>query len=106
MNEIFGSNSILILGWTFIMILLISGVISDSMRRRHALEVIKLAIEKGQPLDPALVEKLMGRRRSLTMIPNSLAVTGIICISGGIGVILFGMCLGDYKAGIPTGEMS
>jgi hypothetical protein len=105
MNEIFGSNSIIIFGWLFGVIVVLSGVISDSRRRRHALEVIKLAIEKGQPLDPALVEKLLGRRRSLSMIPNSLVVTGILCISGGIGVILFGFCLGDFKAILPVAGM-
>lgn len=105
MNGTFGSNSIIVFGWIFIMIVVLSGIITDSIRRRHALEVIKLAIEKGQPLDPALVEKLLGRRRSLSMVPNSMVVTGILCISGGIGVILFGLCLGDIKAILPVAGM-
>ncbi len=39
------------------------------------------------------------------MFPNRLVAKGIVCISGGVGVILFGLCLGDIKAILPVAGM-
>jgi len=43
--------------WISIAAVAIAGMITDYKRRRGGIEVLRLAIEKGQQLDPAVVEK-------------------------------------------------
>jgi hypothetical protein len=66
----------------------VAGIVTDYKRRRLGVEVVRSAIEKGQQLDPALIEKLTssshGQHQRIE--PVHLRLGGIITIAAGIGV--------------------
>jgi len=75
--------------WIFIGGVAIAGMITDYKRRRGGIEVLRLAIEKGQQLDPALVEKLTSHEQPGKGVdPLDLKLGGIITIAGGVGICL------------------
>ena len=73
--------------WVFIGAVAIAGMITEYKRRRGGLDVLRLAIEKGQPLDTALVEKLTSYEpRGEPVDPNDLRLGGIITLAAGVGI--------------------
>jgi hypothetical protein len=81
--------------WVFIGAVSIAGMITDYKRRRGGIEVLRLAIEKGQSLDPALVEKLTSYEpRGEPVDPNDLLLGGIITLAAGVGVGLLSLFVG------------
>jgi hypothetical protein len=79
--------------WTFVAIASVAGIVSDYKKRKLALEPLRLAIEKGQQLDPAIVEKLMAPTEEQGMSPLGLRVGGIITISAGAGAAILAFFL-------------
>src|SRR5690242_6571274 len=45
--------------WAFLAIASVAGIVADYKKRRLELEPLRAAIERGQQLDPALVQRLM-----------------------------------------------
>jgi Domain of unknown function (DUF6249) len=65
----------------------VAGMISDYKKRQLELEPLRSAIERGQELDPAIVDRLMGREQgSQELNPLHLRVGGIITIASGMGL--------------------
>ncbi len=58
--------------------------------RRAALDLIQRALDKGEKLDPSLVEKLLGRRPQ----PRNLLMPGVMTIALGVGLALSGLLTG------------
>jgi hypothetical protein len=83
--ESFGPFSVAIAFWVFCGVCAVAGIVADVKKRRAALEPLRAAIEKGQQLDPAVVERLMDVRDQ-GINPMGLMIGGIICISAGVGV--------------------
>ena len=81
--------------WVFIGAVDIAGMITDYKRRRGGIEVLRLAIEKGQQLDPALVEKLTSyEHRGDPVHPHDLQLGGIITLAAGVGIGLLSFFVG------------
>ena len=81
--------------WIFIGAVAVTGMITDYKRRRGGIDVLRLAIEKGQPLDPALVEKLYSyEQRGAPVDPMDLKLGGIITIAAGVGIGLLSFFVG------------
>jgi hypothetical protein len=77
MGFIAGSTAVAIAFWVFVTISAVAGIVSDYKRRKAAIEPLRLAIERGQALDPALVEKLLGRdRQDEPLNPELLQIGG------------------------------
>jgi Domain of unknown function (DUF6249) len=75
--------------WIFIGAVAIAGMITDYKRRRGGIDVLRLAIEKGQQLDPAVVEKLTSyEQRGERIDPVDVKLGGIITIAAGVGICL------------------
>jgi hypothetical protein len=75
--------------WIFIATVAIAAIITDYKRRRANVDVLRAAIDKGQQLDPALIEKLMaGEHREGKIDPVQVKLGGIITLSAGIGICL------------------
>jgi len=75
--------------WVFVAIAAVAGIAGDVIKRRHALEPLRLAIERGQQLDPRVVEKLLARTEAAERIdPTHLQIGGIITVASGVGVML------------------
>jgi predicted membrane metal-binding protein len=73
--------------------LAVFGIVAMTMWRRLHVErerqqTIRLAIEKGQPLDPALVEKMMSPPATKVSNPFTWPVA---ILSSGVGLAVFGL---------------
>lgn len=82
-----GVEFVAIAFWVFVAVAVISGDIRSTKRRQADLELIRFAIEKGQPLSPALVEQILARGMT------GLYVGGITTIAAGVGLIVFSLFL-------------
>jgi hypothetical protein len=73
--------------WVFVGAVSIAGIVGEHKKRRLGVELLRYAIEKGQTLEPAIIEKLMGAEaRDKSTAPLDLKIAGIITIAGGAGV--------------------
>ena len=73
--------------WVFMSVAAVAGMISDYKKRQLELEPLRAAIERGQHLEPAIIERLMAReQREQELNPLYLQVGGIIAIAAGCGL--------------------
>lgn len=78
----------------FVTVCAVTGIIADYKKRKAALEPLRAAIERGQQLDPALVERLIAPEKSSSgLAPMSLMVGGIIASAAGVGVVILSVFL-------------
>lgn len=82
----FGPFEVAIAFLLFLALSAVAGIVADYKKRHLALEALRAAIERGQQLDPALVDRLMAPEHDQGMNPLPLKVGGIITIGAGIGV--------------------
>ena len=73
--------------WVFMAAVVIAEEIGDTKRRRADLELIRFAIDRGQPLTPDLVQQILARSKT------SLYTSGIVTASAGLGVVVFALLL-------------
>ena len=81
--------------WIFVGAVVLSGVWRDIALRRETEETLRMAIQKGQQLDPALIEQLRyvkGRERAERSL-YGLLVGGLVLIGTGFGLGLLGYFL-------------
>ena len=87
--------------WAFLAISAVAGIVGEYKKRRLELEPLRVAIERGQQLDPALVEQLMTRDRHNPaedrLDPLHFRIGGIITLAAGIGVAILAFFL-DHLA--------
>lgn len=50
--------------WIFIALVAVAGIVADYKKRKLAKGALKAAIERGQQLDPAVIEKLLNNDRN------------------------------------------
>jgi Domain of unknown function (DUF6249) len=85
--------------FVFVTISAVAGIVADYKKRRLAIESMRAAIERGQPLDPSLVDRLMAPEpREESLQPLKLRVGGIITMAAGVGVALFSVLLARIEA--------
>ena len=89
----FGPFAVAIAFWIFVTVAAVAGIVADYKKRQLALEPLRLAIERGQQLDPALVDRLMAPERDAGLNPLYLRVGGIICLAAGVGVVILAFLL-------------
>jgi hypothetical protein len=81
--------------WIFVGVVSVAGIVADYLRRRGNNEVLRAAINKGQPLDPALIEKLTtSHREGEPVDPVHLKLGGIITLAAGVGLCLLSFFIG------------
>ena len=90
----FGPFSVAIAFWVFLTVAAVAGIVADYKKRQLALAPLRAAIERGQQLDPAVVERLMAPEpRGEGLNALYLKVGGIVTIAAGIGVALLSFLL-------------
>jgi Domain of unknown function (DUF6249) len=94
-----GSTLAFIAFWVFIAIVAVAGMAYDYRKKQLEMEALRSAIEHGQNLDPAIVQKLLGHyHQPPTDQPQDLRpylhIGGIITISAGIGIALASLWVG------------
>jgi hypothetical protein len=85
--EHFGPFGIIVAILLFCAIATVAGVVGDYKKRQAAMGPLRAAIERGQPLDPAVIERLMAPdSHGEKMDPLQLRVGGVITVASGVGV--------------------
>ena len=80
--------------FVFITVSAVAGIVADYKKRRLAVEALRAAIERGQPLDTALVERLIApEERKKALNPLWLKIGGIVTIAASVGVAVFAVVL-------------
>jgi hypothetical protein len=83
--------------FAFLAIATIAGVIGDYKKREAAIAPLRAAIERGQPIDPLVVEKLLAPEpEEEGLNPLHLKVGGIITIASGAGVGVLSLFTGNF----------
>lgn len=79
----------------FLTVCAVAGMATDYMKRKAALEPLRAAIERGQQLDPALVERLMTPEKpsGSGVAPIGLMVAGIIVSAAAVGLFVLSIFL-------------
>ena len=86
--EDFGPFAVAIAFWVCVGVCAVAGIVADYKKRQYALEPIRTAVERGQPIDPAVVERLMAPEMREPLNPLLLKIGGIITCATGVGVVL------------------
>jgi hypothetical protein len=85
--------------WLFVAAAAVTGIIADYKKRQAAIEPVRIALERGQPIDPAVIERLMAPERNDDgPNPLYLRVGGIIVVSAGVGLGILSWFVGDLGA--------
>ncbi len=93
----FGPFAVGIACFVFLAVAAVAGIVADYKKRQLALAPLRAAIERGQQLDPAVVERLMapeshdGRLNALYL----KGCGGIVTVAAGIGVALLSFFLAE-----------
>ncbi len=90
-HEVVGAIAIVAF-WMFITIVSVAGILYDYRKKRLAVDTLRLAIERGAQIDPALLDRLLAHQRSAdaqeeAVDPRHLRVGGIITVAIGIGLL-------------------
>jgi hypothetical protein len=85
--------------WLFLAVTALAGMQYDLRKRQLAMESLRAAIERGQPLEPAVVEKILAQQSapdgdSPQDLQPYMQIGGIITIAGGIGVLIAAFVVG------------
>jgi hypothetical protein len=88
-----GPFEVAIAFWIFVTVAAVAGIVADYKKRQAALQPLRAAIERGQQLDPALIERLMAPERDAGINPLHLRVGGIITAATGVGVVILAFLL-------------
>lgn len=85
--------------WIFLSTCAIAGMRYEFRKRQIAMETVRAAIERGQPLEPAVVEKLLAREggqesAGLQDFESHLQMGGIITIAVAVGVLIAAFLVG------------
>jgi hypothetical protein len=95
-----GPYDVAVAFWVFVAVAAVAGIVGDVMKRRSSLEPLRQAIQRGQDLDPKVVEALLARSEPAEgkIDPAPLQIGGIITTAAGIGVTLFSWFIAQVMA--------
>jgi len=92
--EHLGIFSVAIAFLAYLAVCAVAGIVSDYKKRQAALEPVRAALERGHPVDPAIVERLMApEARAAGFNPAHLRACGIITVALGIGLAILAVFL-------------
>jgi hypothetical protein len=76
--------------WTFLAVSAVAGIVGDYRKRRIELEPLREVLHRGQPLDPAVVDRLMRRETppKTQLEPLYFRVAGILTGAAGAGLAI------------------
>lgn len=93
MNQAYwGAAAVGVAFWLMVAASAVTAIITDYRKRQAALDTVRSALEHGQRLEPAVVEKILSResweRTDPRLVGQRMRVGGVITVASGIGVAL------------------
>ena len=85
--------------WLFVLTISVVGTVLPYLKHRETQRTIRTAIEKGQPIDPALLTEAAPKREENK--PEALLLFGLVLIAAGLGLQLMSMFIGWAGNGEP-----
>lgn len=86
-------TTVAIVFWIFVLAVTVTPMILHFLRRRETEKTIRLAIEKGQTLEPEVLARLLkpgaGRPVDEETNPHSVRFGGIVTLSVAVGLVFF-----------------
>ena len=81
--------------WIFVGTTAVTGMVLEHKKRRMGVELLRAAVERGQPLDLAMVDKLVAPEphRDEPFDPLALRLGGIITVASGVGLLPLAYCV-------------
>ncbi len=73
--------------WMFIALIVVAGIWRKTTLQREAMATMRVAIEKGQPYDPALVDKLLRQPQK----PTGMLTGALATMAAGAGLMIMGV---------------
>jgi hypothetical protein len=86
----FDSSAGAVTFWLFVMVISVVGTILPYLKHRETQRTIRAAIDKGQPIDPALLAPPKKDESN----PRTLVVVGAVLIAAGLGMQVLAICIG------------
>ena len=83
--------------WMFLAAVVVGGIWFDARKRESQQETLRRAVESGQPLDPALVDKMVNAGTSDNRTDRDLKVAGIIVMFVAPGLVIMGWGLSQFN---------
>jgi len=88
--------------WIFVAVAAVSGIVADVIKRRQVIDMLRSTVEKGQAVDPAVVEKMLNPALFGKLVESdkdraidgpALQLGGIITLAAGVGLAVFALFL-------------
>jgi hypothetical protein len=83
--------------WLFVLVISVVGTILPYLKHRETQRTIRAAIEKGQPIDPAVLAEPKPKADR----PEGYILFGLVLIAAGLGLQVLAVCIG-IQANIGT----
>jgi hypothetical protein len=81
----------------FLSVAAVAGIVADYKKRHLELEPLRAAIERGQQLDPLLIERLMSReQRNSDPEPIYFRIGGILTVASGVGIVVLSFFVDQF----------
>jgi hypothetical protein len=82
--------------WLFVAAAAVAGIVAEYKKRRLGVDLLRTSIERGQPLDPGLVERIFAASERQDRIdPMNLKLGGIITVAAGCGVVILAFFISE-----------
>lgn len=86
-----------ILVFLFLIISVVASTVLDGFKTKQNTDLLRLAIERGQPIDPLMLDKL-AQPKTKKLNPKVLLVVGILAIATASGLGLSALFMGQLNA--------
>ncbi len=86
-----------IMVFLFLIIAVVAGSVLDGFKTKQKTDLIRLAIERGQPIDPIMLDKL-AQPKTKKLNSKVLLVVGILAIATALGLGLSALFMGQLNA--------
>jgi hypothetical protein len=72
-------------------------------KKRARLDLLRVAVEKGQSLDPVLIDKLLAHEGDPSRPPGErasigLRIGGILVLAFAVGLVVIGLCIANIES--------
>ena len=88
------SSMVGIVFWVAIAVIVFIQVWGKSSAERERQLTLRTAIERGQQIDPAMIEKIMAGQQKPKQSQFGLLIGGVVVSFAGVGLVLMGLILG------------